>query len=66
MLLTIREVAERLKISLSMAYALVSRGDLTCYEIGSCKRVKESDLESFLEQRRIEPRIRLPKRGRHF
>ncbi|WP_390896913.1 helix-turn-helix domain-containing protein [Rubinisphaera margarita] len=54
MFYTIREVASQLKISLSMAYALVGRGDLACYEIGSCKRVKHSDLEEFLERHRKE------------
>ncbi|QDV61993.1 helix-turn-helix domain-containing protein [Crateriforma conspicua] len=68
MLLTPKEVAARLRISLSKAYALISRGDLPCYQIGSCKRVSESDLNMFLEQNRKQ----LPKlptgglRKRHF
>ncbi|MBR9800410.1 helix-turn-helix domain-containing protein [bacterium] len=66
MFYTIREVAEQLKISLSMTYALISRGELVCYEIGSCKRVKQSDLEAFLEQRRT-CRQQLPHNfGQHF
>jgi len=66
MFYTIREVAAQLKISLSMAYALVSRGELVCYEIGSCKRVKKADLEEFLEHRRKDVK-RLPnENGRHF
>lgn len=66
MFYTIREVAEQLKISLSMTYALISRGELVCYEIGSCKRVKQSDLEAFLEHRRSETRRLQKKIGRHF
>ena len=66
MFYTIREVAAELKISLSMVYALISRGELVCYEIGSCKRVKQSDLNAFLENRRKETK-HLPKStGRHF
>jgi len=66
MFLTIKEVAVRLKISLSMVYALVSRGDLACYEIGSCKRVSEADLAAFLSQSKKD-RVKLPKsKGRHF
>ncbi|WP_261343178.1 helix-turn-helix domain-containing protein [Rubinisphaera italica] len=59
-------MAEQLKISLSMTYALISRGELICYEIGSCKRVKQSDLEMFLESKRKEVQ-QLPRNvGRHF
>lgn len=66
MLLTIKEVAHRLKVSLSKAYALVSRGEIVCYRIGSCKRVKESDLDEFLERNRNDF-SRLPvRRGQHF
>lgn len=66
MFLTIKEVAKTLKISLSMVYAMVSRGELVCYEIGSCKRVKETDLLSFIEERRRE-QPNLPRsKGRHF
>lgn len=66
MFYTIREVAEQLKISLSMTYALISRGELICYEIGSCKRVKQSDLEAFLERKRKDVR-QLPRNvSKHF
>lgn len=66
MFYTVKEVAEHLKISLSMVYALISRGDLVAHEIGSCKRIKQEDLDAYLEQQRHEP-TRLPKNvGRHF
>ncbi len=66
MFLTMKEVASELKISLSMAYALVARGELACYEIGTCKRVDEKDLRTFLETKRRDP-DKLPKSsGRHF
>ena len=66
MFFTIKEVAEQLKISLSMVYALVSRGELVCHEFGSCKRVAEDDLKRFLDERR-KSTPKLPRgSGRHF
>ncbi|QDV42542.1 Helix-turn-helix domain protein [Stieleria neptunia] len=66
MLLSIKEVANRLKISVSMTYSLVARGELPSYQIGSCRRVSEDDLMQFLEERRHEP-VRLPdRRTKHF
>ncbi len=65
-LLTIKNVAERLQISLSMAYALVQRGELPSYQIGSCRRVSEQDLNDFLGQTRAAEPVQ-PKRQRtHF
>jgi excisionase family DNA binding protein len=65
-LLTIREVAERLNISLSMAYRLVATGEISSYQIGSCRRVSEEDLDAFLEERRTNT-IKIPEpRRRHF
>lgn len=55
MLLTIKEVAERLKISLSLAYRLVATGEIPSYAIGSCKRVEESDLLAYLKLQRTSP-----------
>lgn len=66
MMMTMKEVAKTLKISLSMAYALVSRGELACYEIGSCKRVDEKDLLAFLQQQKNEPKPRPKNQSRHF
>lgn len=65
-LLTIKEVSERLKISVSLAYSLVARGELASYQIGTCRRVSEGDLEAYLLERRSD-RMQLPKStGRHF
>ncbi|GAB5407606.1 MAG: hypothetical protein Aurels2KO_58370 [Aureliella sp.] len=66
MLLKIDEVAERLKISLSFAYALVNRGEIACYQIGGCKRVDEDELQSYLQRVKHSP-VRLPANIRkHF
>lgn len=66
MLLTIKDVAERLQISPSHANALAKRGDLPSYRIGSCRRVSEQDLERFLEQNRDEPTDLPASTNRHF
>lgn len=59
MMLTIKEVAERLKISLSLAYRLVASGEIPCYEIASCKRVDEEELLEYLRAQKVEV-LRLP------
>jgi len=66
MMLKIEEVARRLRISKSMAYALVARGELACYEIGSCKRSAEADLRAYLDTKRREGPKLPTRRGRHF
>ena len=62
----VKEVADLLQISLSMVYALIAKGELACHEFGSCKRVRDKDLEAFLVNRRKETPRKLPKSGRHF
>ncbi|MCO8122874.1 helix-turn-helix domain-containing protein [Stieleria sp. TO1_6] len=66
MLLTIKEVSERLKISKSKVYAMAAKGDLPSILIGTCRRVLESDLEQFLEERRHDA-VKLPSsNSKHF
>lgn len=66
MLLTIKEVASRLRISVSLAYRLVAQGEIPCYEIASCKRVAEQDLNKYLEHRKIEAVTPPTNVRRHF
>lgn len=66
MLLTIKEVASRLRISVSLAYRLVAKGEIPCHDIASCIRVDERELEKYLERQRRDL-ARLPiDAGRHF
>ena len=44
----VSEVAEKLSISLSMAYGLIADGSLPSYRIGTAVRVSEEDLETYL------------------
>lgn len=49
-LLTANEVAERLSISKSQAYNLIDQGDIRKVQIRGSVRVKEEDLEQFIEE----------------
>ena len=42
------DVAERLKISRSMAYKLVCTGEIPCVRIGRSVRIRTEDLEKFI------------------
>ena len=65
-MLTVKETAATLKISLSMVYRMISTGELPSYAIGGCIRVSESDLLNFLNSKRQEHN-QLPTRNRrHF
>lgn len=46
--LTVREVADRLRISLATAYSLVSKGNIVSHRIGGAIRIFESALEAYL------------------
>lgn len=66
MFLTVKEVAEQLRISLSFAYRLIARGEIPSYEIHSCKRVDVGDLEAYLRQQ-TSGQKKLPRGiGKHF
>ncbi|MCA9028949.1 MAG: helix-turn-helix domain-containing protein [Planctomycetaceae bacterium] len=57
MFLTVREVAERLKISPSCVYQLVESGKLAHHRIGTGRgaiRISEDDLNNFLSATRKE------------
>lgn len=58
-MLTVSEVAERLKLSLSAIYELIADGQLPSVRLGPKKgavRVTEEDLQAFIESRRTHPR----------
>lgn len=42
------DIAERLKISRSMAYKLICTGELPCVRIGRSVRIRLEDLEKFI------------------
>ncbi len=66
-MLTIKELAKRLSISISMAYRLVSTGVIASYQFGACRRISEAHLQEYLQRAEVTQRPRLPKgNGRHF
>lgn len=54
-LLTVKECAKILNVSLGLAYRIVSNGELPSVKIASAIRVKENDLEAYVEGNRNEP-----------
>jgi excisionase family DNA binding protein len=44
------EVAEILKVSISMAYTLMRRGDIPTVRIGTSVRVRKEDLDRYIEE----------------
>ena len=65
-MLTPRQLADRLSLSLSMVYRLLTSGELECYRFGSAYRVSEEQLTQFLQKQKVETRKVLPKARRHF
>lgn len=51
-LLKVNEVAERLSISRALAYKLIKKGVIPRVDIPGCTRVKDEDLEWFIEENR--------------
>ena len=68
-LLTVRDVADLLRVSPSLVYQLVETGKIACHRIGRGRgaiRIHPDDLEQFLaacrsEQHEPAPRLRRPK-----
>ena len=65
-MLTPKQLAARLSLSLSMVYRLLTNGDLECYRFGSAYRVSEEQLIQFLQRQKVETPRKLPKARRHF
>lgn len=49
------EAAERLGVVPRTLYRLIDEGAIPAYKMGRVLRVKESDLDSFLESTRVKP-----------
>jgi excisionase family DNA binding protein len=50
-----KEAAERLGVTLRTLYRFIDEGSLSAYRFGRVIRVKESDLDEFIERSRIVP-----------
>jgi len=49
-ILTIREIAEYLKIKEKTAYALVARGDIPGFKVGGSWRFRRSEIEKWIKK----------------
>ena len=53
--LTARDIAAILKISKALAYRLIARGEIQSLQLGRVSRVRQQDLDAFVEQRMRKP-----------
>lgn len=65
-MLTIKEVAKALKLSVSQVYSLVARGEIASFAFGRAKRVRLSDFEDYVERSRVIDTRLPPGYRRHF
>lgn len=66
-MLTVKEVAEKLSISRSLAYRMIRNGEIASYRIANCRRVSEEELQKYLERSQTQVVAQLPKsQGKHF
>ena len=50
-----RETSERLGVTLRTLYRFIDEGQIPAYKLGRVIRLKENDVEAFIEASRIEP-----------
>lgn len=50
--LTVRDVAARLRLSVTTVNELIRSGKLTAYKVGASRRVDPRDLAAFIDERR--------------
>ena len=53
---TLAEISQRLKVSYRTVYRWVQAGELSAYKLGTEWRVAESDLQAFLQARKVRRR----------
>jgi excisionase family DNA binding protein len=50
-----KEACERLGVTLRTLYRFIDQGDLPAYKMGRVIRLKEEEVDAFIEQTRIAP-----------
>jgi excisionase family DNA binding protein len=53
-LLTVREVANAMRVSNMTVYRLIRAGDLRAIQIGKSYRIRESEVGRYLDDRQVE------------
>ncbi|MBP7929565.1 MAG: helix-turn-helix domain-containing protein [Actinobacteria bacterium] len=48
-LMTVREVAEHMRVSTMTVYRLIKAGELSAVRVGKNFRIRESDLQAYLD-----------------
>lgn len=51
---TVKEAAAALSLSEAAVYRFISNGELECYRFGNAIRVSETQLDDFVEGKRVE------------
>jgi excisionase family DNA binding protein len=62
-MLTVKQVAERLGVSVSLVYRLVEQGNLPSSKMGGCVRIRPEWVEEFIERNKKSP-APLPEQGK--
>jgi excisionase family DNA binding protein len=57
-MLTVREAADRVRLTQWAIYRAIQRGELTAYKPGGRLRIREADLERWLESTRVQAKGR--------
>ena len=52
-ILTVEEVAERLKVSPATIYGILRAGEMTSYKVGRAWRVDEEDLNQYIQKQKL-------------
>lgn len=50
LMLTVREAASALRVSVTTFYGLISSGQIRTIKIGKSRRVKRAEIEAFIER----------------
>lgn len=53
-LLTVKDIAAQLNISVSSVYHIIQYKEINFYKIGNGLRIREEDFEKYLEENRIQ------------
>lgn len=57
-MLSVKEAAEELGVSIWTVYRLISKGDLPAVKVGRLLRIPESGIDGYLDLRRVRPKGR--------
>jgi excisionase family DNA binding protein len=62
-MLTVQEAADRVRLTQWAIYRAIRRGELAAYKPGGRLRIREADLEGWLESTRVQAEVRAPARS---